>query len=85
MPYHKDKQQAFQAAQQGVKKATEGEHNLVTNDPEYAHHLKELRQEVEQAYNQIQNALETASETQRQQLESYEQQVQKIMNDMDYQ
>ncbi|MFX3623341.1 MAG: hypothetical protein ACE3JP_04665 [Ectobacillus sp.] len=83
MPYHKDKQQAFQAAQQGTKQAMEAYNNIVANDPDYAHHLKELRQEVQQAYEQIQNALETASETQRGQLEKYEQGLQQIMQSVD--
>ena len=58
MPYHKDKQQAFQAAQQGVTQAENAFNNIVKNDPNYGHDLKELRQEVQEAYEQIQNALE---------------------------
>ncbi|MGQ0415043.1 hypothetical protein ACT4UL_04555 [Bacillus sp. HC-TM] len=44
MPYHKDKQQAFQAAQQGVTLAENAFNNIVKNDPNYGHDLKELRQ-----------------------------------------
>jgi CHASE3 domain sensor protein len=79
MPYHKDKQQAFQAAQQGTKQTMDTYNQIVKNDPDYGHHLKDLREEVQEAYEQIQNALATASETQRQQLEQYEQNVQQIM------
>ena len=79
MPYHKDKQQAFQAAQQGVTQAENAFNNIVKNDPNYGHDLKELRQEVQEAYEQIQNALEVASETQRPQLEQYENNLQNIM------
>lgn len=61
MPYHKDKQQAFQAAQQGVTQAENAFNNIVKNDPNYGHDLKELRQEVQEAYEQIQNALATFS------------------------
>lgn len=83
MPYHKDKQQAFQAAQQGTKQAMEANDHIVKNDPDYGQHLKELREEVQEAYEQIQNALATASETQRKQLEKYEQDVQQIMQGID--
>lgn len=83
MPYHKDKQQTFQAAQQGVTQAENSFNNIVKNDPNYGHDLKELRQEVQEAYEQIQNALEVASETQRPQLEQYENNLQNIMRNVD--
>ncbi|PFJ15154.1 hypothetical protein COD67_13880 [Bacillus cereus] len=83
MPYHKDKQQAFQAAQQGVTQAENICNNIVKNDPNYGHDLKELRQEVQEAYEQIQNALEVASEIQRPQLEQYENNLQNIMRNVD--
>ncbi|PGV85714.1 hypothetical protein [Bacillus thuringiensis] len=83
MPYHKDKQQAFQAAQQGVTQAENAFNNIVKNDPNYGHDLKELRQEVQEAYEQIQNALEVASETQRPQLEQYGNNLQNIMRNVD--
>lgn len=83
MPYHKDKQQAFQAAQQGVTQAENAFNNIVKNDPNYGHDLKELRQEVQEAYEQIQNALEVASETQRPQLEQYKNNLQNIMRNVD--
>ncbi|OAK33428.1 hypothetical protein [Bacillus wiedmannii] len=83
MPYHKDKQQAFQAAQQGVTQAEHAFNNIVKNDPNYGHDLKELRQEVQEAYEQIRNALEVASETQRPQLEQYENNLQNIMRNVD--
>ena len=83
MPYHKDKQQAFQAAQQGVTQAENAFNNIVKNDPNYGHDLKELRQEVQEAYEQIQYALEVASETQRPQLEQYENNLQNIMRNVD--
>ncbi|KAA0789302.1 hypothetical protein MKX31_15675 [Bacillus sp. FSL M8-0063] len=83
MPYHKDKQQAFQAAQQGVTQAEHAFNNIVKNDSNYGHDLKELRQEVQEAYEQIQNALEVASETQRPQLEQYENNLQNIIRNVD--
>ena len=83
MPYHKDKQQAFQATRRGVTQAEHAYNNIVKNDPNYGHDLKELRQEVQEAYEQIQNALEVASETQRPQLEQYENNLQNIMQHVD--
>lgn len=83
MPYNKDKQQAFQAAQQGTKEAMNIASSIVRNDPEYASQLKHLRKEVGEAYEQIQNALENASETQYEQLQKYEQDLRKIMQDVD--
>ena len=83
MPYHKDKQQAFQAAQQGVTQAENAFKKKKKNDPNYGHDLKELRQEVQETYEQIQNALEVASETQRPQLEQYENNLQNIMQHVD--
>lgn len=83
MPYNKDKQQAFQAAQQGTKEAVNIASSIVRNDPEYASQLKHLHKEVGEAYEQIQNALEKASETQYEQLQKYEQDLRKIMQDVD--
>ena len=83
MPYHKDKQQAFQAAQQGTEDVENLYHNIVKNDPNYASDLKHLRQEVKEAYEQIQNALEAASETQRKQLQQYEQDLQHIIQNVE--
>ncbi|WP_020063101.1 hypothetical protein [Bacillus sp. 123MFChir2] len=83
MPYHKDKQQAFQAAQQGTEDAENLYQNIVKNDPNYAQDLKHLRQEVQEAYEQIQNALEVASETQRTQLQQYEQDLGQIMQNVE--
>ncbi|MFB9762381.1 MULTISPECIES: hypothetical protein [Bacillaceae] len=83
MPYNKDEQQAFQAAQQGTKEAVNIASSIVANDPDYASQLKHLRKEVGEAYEQIQNALESATETQYDQLQKYEQDLRKIMQDVD--
>ncbi|MBP2242294.1 methyl-accepting chemotaxis protein [Cytobacillus eiseniae] len=73
MPYHKNKQQAFQAAQQGMEDAEELYYEIVRDSANYGHQLKHLKQEVNEAYEQIENALEVASETQRAQLEKFQQ------------
>ncbi len=79
MPYHKNKQQAFQAAQQGVEDAQELFYEIVNDSASYGHQLKHLKQEVNEAYEQIENALEVASETQREQLERFQQDLKKMV------
>ena len=82
MPYHKDKQQAFQAAQQGTEQARDIYENIVSNDPDYGAHLKRLKNEVNEAYQQIENALEVASEHQKSQLQQFQQDLQSILNEV---
>ncbi|MEH7439681.1 hypothetical protein V7182_19740 [Neobacillus drentensis] len=78
-PYNKDKQQAFQAAQQGYEEV-QGFFNQIVNDSaNYGHQLKHLKNEVNEAYQQIENALEVASEHQRAQLERFQQDLQSIV------
>ncbi|WP_102346629.1 hypothetical protein [Bacillus sp. Marseille-P3661] len=84
MPYRKDKQQAFQAAQQGVDHAVDIYKDLVKNDPDYGAHLKDLKNEVYEAFSQIDNALEVASETQLDQLQKFKGDLQNIVNNVDF-
>jgi len=80
MPYHKNKQQAFQAAQQGVEDVEELYYEIVQDSASYGHQLKHLKNEVNEAYQQIENALEVASEKQRAQLEQFQTDLQGIVN-----
>jgi flagellar biosynthesis chaperone FliJ len=81
-PYNKDKQQAFQAAQQGYEEAS-GLFNVIINDSDsYGHQLKHLKNEVNEAYQQIENALEVASEHQRAQLERFQQDLNTIVSEV---
>ncbi|AQX54907.1 hypothetical protein LZP85_08285 [Priestia flexa] len=84
MPYHKNSQQAFQAAQQGHKQTLDAyaQSNIVKHDAAYGHELKLLKEEINETYEQINNALETATETQRQQLTQFQQDLQGIMNEV---
>lgn len=82
MPYHKDKQQSFQAAQQGTKDVMDVYENIVKDSADYGSQLKHLKQEVNEAYQQIENALENASETQKSQLEQYQRDLQKIVTEV---
>lgn len=82
MPYHKDKQQSFQAAQQGVNEAEEVYENIVKDAANYGSQLKHLKREVNEAFAQIENALENASEKQRQQLEMYRDDLSSIVDEV---
>ncbi|WP_040208956.1 hypothetical protein [Neobacillus jeddahensis] len=81
-PYNKDKQQAFQAAQQGYENAQGLFETIVSDSASYGHQLKHLKDEVNEAYQQIENALEVASEHQRDQLERFQQDLQNIVTEV---
>lgn len=81
-PYNKDKQQAFQAAQQGYEEAQGLFKTIVSDSASYGHQLKHLKEEVNEAYQQIENALEVASEHQRAQLERFQQDLQSIVEEV---
>ncbi len=82
MPYHKDKQQSFQAAQQGYEQAKAAQKEIVTDSSDYGKQLSHLEQEVNEAYEQINNALETASEHQHEQLRKFQNDLSSIVNAM---
>ncbi|WP_335868955.1 hypothetical protein [Bacillus sp. 2205SS5-2] len=82
MPYHKDKQQAFQAAQQGFVEAQNAVNELVLDGSSYGQQLSHLKTEVNEAYQQIENALEVASEHQRGQLEQFKADLGSILTDV---
>ncbi|MBD1379339.1 hypothetical protein [Metabacillus arenae] len=79
MPYNKNKQQGFQAAQQGAIQAFDAFDQLVKDGADYGSQLKHLKEEVNEAYAQISNALEVATEAQRIQLEQYQKDLQEIV------
>lgn len=80
MPYHKNKQQAFQAAQQGYEEVEKFYRMMDKDGPDYGSELSHLKNEINEAYEQIENALEVASEHQRQQLERYKNDLQSIVS-----
>ncbi|WP_025951180.1 hypothetical protein [Geobacillus thermocatenulatus] len=82
MVYHKTKQEVFQAAQKATMEAKEWHDHLVRDQADYGHQLAHLRQEVNEAFAQIENALEVASETQRVQLEKFRNDLQAIVNEV---
>jgi hypothetical protein len=83
MPYHKDKQQAFQAAQQGYEQARVADREVIEDSSDYGSQLKHLQQEVNEAMQQIDNALETASEHQKKQLQQFQQDLFRLSEGMD--
>lgn len=82
MPYNKNKQQSFQAAQQGATEAFDAYDNIVKDSADYGHQLKHLTEEVNEAYQQINNALENATETQRERLEQYQRDLEQIVREV---
>jgi ElaB/YqjD/DUF883 family membrane-anchored ribosome-binding protein len=85
MPYHKNKQQAFQAAQQGFEEVRDSYNELVLDGGSYGAQLAHLKNEVNEAYQQIENALEVASEHQRQQLERFRNDLSSIVSEVNQQ
>jgi len=79
MPFHKNKQQAFQTAQQSMEDVEGFYQELNHDSSSYGHELSHLKEEVNEAYQQIENALEIASEHQRIQLEQFQRDLQKIV------
>ncbi|NUK29274.1 hypothetical protein HT574_03900 [Parageobacillus sp. VR-IP] len=82
MAYHKTKQEAFQAAQKATMEAKEWHDHLVRDQADYGHQLSHLKQEVNEAFEQINNALEVASEKQRMQLEKFRNDLQAIVDEV---
>jgi uncharacterized membrane protein len=85
MPYHKDKQQAYQAAEQSVTEIHNTINELVLDGASYGSQLAHLKNEVNEAYQQIENALEVASETQRAQLQQFKSDLSSIVNEVNEQ
>ncbi|KAA0547809.1 hypothetical protein FZW96_08665 [Bacillus sp. BGMRC 2118] len=80
MPYQKDKQQAFQAAQQGTEEVMDLAQAIDVKSGDYGVQLNHLKSEINEAYGQITNALEVASETQKDQLAKFQQDIQSIVD-----
>ncbi|OIJ12739.1 hypothetical protein BKP35_09150 [Anaerobacillus arseniciselenatis] len=75
MPYIKNKQQAFQAAQQQFVQAEQAMNDLQPNDEDFGHHLKKAQQEITEAEQVIDKALRNASEHQRRELQKYQEEI----------
>ncbi len=82
MPYHSNKQEAFQDAQRNMYETQNLYQDIVKDSANYGHQLKHLKQEINETYQQIENALEVASEHQRQQLESFQRDLKSIVDEV---
>ncbi len=82
MPYHKSKQQAFQAVDQNVTEVQNTINELVLDGASYGTQLAHLKNEVNEAYQQIENALEVASDTQRAQLQQFKSDLSSIVSEV---
>ena len=82
MPYHSNKQEAFQDAQRNLYEMQNLYQDIVKDSANYGHQLKHLKQEINETYQQIENALEVASEHQRQQLESFQRDLKSIVDEV---
>lgn len=83
MGSYKDNQLTFQAAQKGTKEVMDILNNIDVNGSAYGHQLKQLKQEINEAFQQIDSALIIASEHQKEQLKEYQSELQNIMSQID--
>ncbi|KWW21172.1 MULTISPECIES: hypothetical protein [Peribacillus] len=77
-----DKRRAFQEAQQSYQQVFDAYSSIEKTAPNYGTELKHVKQEVNEAYQQIQTALVTASEHQRDQLKQFEQDISAIVQEV---
>ncbi|MFG6115006.1 hypothetical protein ACGTN9_07435 [Halobacillus sp. MO56] len=84
MSYYQNKQEAFQHASNKVNEAerTADDVIMAIHEADYGTELAHLKEEVNQAYQQVEKALTVASEHQETQLQSYKQQLDKIRNQL---
>lgn len=82
MPYHSNKQEAFQDAQRNLYEMQNLYQDIVKDSANYGHQLKHLKQEINETYQQIENALEVASEHQKEQLESFQKDLKSIVDEV---
>lgn len=82
MPYIKNKQQSFQAAQQAFVQAEEATSGLISTDEDFGHHLKQAEREIREAEQMIQKALRNASEHQRNELQKFEAQLEEMKGNL---
>ncbi|MFD0051182.1 hypothetical protein ACFVHQ_17995 [Actinomycetes bacterium NPDC127524] len=79
---HQDKRRTFQEAQQSVKQVQDAYDDIITDSPGYGHQLQHLKQEANEAFQQIQTALGSASEHQQLQLEQFQKDISSILSEL---
>lgn len=75
MSFQKDKQQAFQAAEQGVQEVRNLYEEIDETAPEYGTYVKRIKKEINEAQQQIEKALTVAGERQKQLLEQMKEEM----------
>ncbi|MGM9926358.1 MAG: hypothetical protein ACI35P_00265 [Bacillus sp. (in: firmicutes)] len=80
---YKDNQLTFQQAQRGTKEVKDLLNSLDPLGNDYGHQVKLLKQEINEAYQQIDSALEIASEHQRAQLKQYQNELHDIVHQIE--
>lgn len=85
MSNHKNKEEAFWAAESGVKEAVDQYEIVksVVNDASFGKEFSHLKNEVSEAIQQIQKALEVCSDTQHERLKEFQTQLNRIEEEMD--
>lgn len=83
MPYHKNKQQSFQAAQQGTSAAADAFRSASQEEADYGAQVKQVKEEVNEAFAQIQNARENATGNQNMRLDQFEEELNQIVSEVD--
>lgn len=78
MSYQENKQEAFMDAQASAQQAKKDNADIVRDSASYGTQLSHLKQEINEAFEQIENALEVASEHQKSRLQQYQQDLQGI-------
>lgn len=79
MSYHKNKQQAFQVAEQDMKDVFKAKQEVITlNEADYSKELAHLKGEIDEAYQQVTKALDISSDKQAEQLKDYRDKLEKI-------
>jgi soluble cytochrome b562 len=85
MSNHKNKEEAFWAVESGVKEASDQLEVVksVLNEAALGKELSHLKNEVSEANQQIQKALEVCSDTQHERIKEFQVKINKITEEMD--
>lgn len=75
VPYHKNKRQAFEHAQQAYSELQEAFHQLDPDSPEFGHQVKLADEEINEASQIINKAYTVASEHQKRQLDLFSEEL----------
>lgn len=75
VPYHKNKRQAFEHAQQAYTELQEAFQQLDPDSPEFGHQVKLADEEINEASQIINKAYTVASEHQKRQLDLFSEEI----------